>query len=201
MACGPSAGRADLVGLVSARSPLGLGSQLHKCEHPPEPPPLGVDESGKHQPPCPVLHRVNAASWPALLDHPNDPRRHALHPRRAHRAGWLSAASAAPVQPARQGFDARAGCRGAAGVGFRSGLWGRRRWVGRLAEKLDQGQDDQQQPGQHQDGLAGGLAPEHQRQRGQDDGGDAQASLRVLLQHVSPIRRRSALNSRCGVAV
>ena len=73
--------------------------------------------------------------------------------------------------------------------------------LGWLAEKLDQGQDDQQQPGQHQDGLAGGLASEHQRQRGQDDGGDAQASLRVLLQHVSPIRRRSALNSRCGVAV
>jgi hypothetical protein len=33
------------------------------------------------------------------------------------------------------------------------------------------------------------------------DGGDAQASLRVLLQHVSRIRWRSALNSRCGVAV
>jgi hypothetical protein len=43
MACGPSAGRADLVGLVR-----------HV--------PLGADESGKHQPPCPVLHRVNIGS-------------------------------------------------------------------------------------------------------------------------------------------
>jgi hypothetical protein len=45
-----------------------------------------------------------------------------------------------------------------------------------LAEELDQGQGDQQQPGQ-QDGLAGRLAPEHQRERGQGDGADAQELL------------------------
>ena len=72
MACGPSAGRADLVGLVrhvppwalvrSSTNALILLSHRH----------WAPTESGKHQPPCPVLHRVNAASWPALLDHPLD---------------------------------------------------------------------------------------------------------------------------------
>jgi Mo-co oxidoreductase dimerisation domain len=33
--------------------------------------------------------------------------RHASHARRTHRAGWISAASAAPVQPARQGYTVR----------------------------------------------------------------------------------------------
>jgi hypothetical protein len=37
---------------------------------------------------------------------------------------------------------------------------------GWLAEELDQGEGDQQQPGQQQDHLAGGLAPEHQGQHG-----------------------------------
>jgi hypothetical protein len=45
--------------------------------------------------------------------------------------------------------------------------------LGWLAEELDQGQGDQQQPGQQQDGLAGRLAPEDQDERGQGDGGDA----------------------------
>jgi hypothetical protein len=49
--------------------------------------------------------------------------------------------------------------------------------LGWLGEELDQGQGDQQQHGQQQDGLAGRLAPEHQRQRGQGDGADAQELL------------------------
>ena len=68
MACGPSAGRADLVGLVRHVPPWALvrsstnASILQSHRH------WAPTESGKHQPPCPVLHRVNAASWPALLD-------------------------------------------------------------------------------------------------------------------------------------
>jgi hypothetical protein len=67
-------------------------------------------------------------------------------------------------------------CRGAAArVTF--GLGGRRRCVGGPAQQLDEGEGDQQQPGQEQDDLAGGLAPEHQRQASQDHGPDAQGLL------------------------
>ena len=92
--------------------------------------------------------------------------------------GRIGALAQLSQRVTRSASTARVDALGAPGAGAGSGRGcGGGGGLGWLAEELDQGEGNQQQPGQHQDGLAGGLAPEHQGERGQGDGGDAQDLL------------------------